>query len=314
MVRAVFCDEPGAMRVMMPAIRELGLDLLALLWPTACLGCGAADRDCCDACLAEVRAPPTLVERDIGLPCFAAGVYDGPVRAMLVLYKHAGRARFARELAPRLSAPLRAALAQCRGPGAPLVVAVPSRRAQVRRRGYRHVELLIARALRRGAPGERAANGLRGRRIAAMRLPALRALPGRIAQVGLASRERERNARRVAVKRSCEKLLRGREVVLVDDIVTTGATLRAAAERLEIAGARVVAAAVVCAVPRHDDRGGGLGVSSADAEQVEPAAPHAVEFDQRRNGAPHWPTRLSHLGGHYGREHPRQERRDHRSV
>lgn len=291
-------------------MREVWLDLLALLWPTACLGCGAADRACCDACLAVVRAPPAPVERDIGLPCFAAGVYDGPVRAMLVLYKHAGRAKYVRELAPRLRAPLLAALARCRGPDAPVLVAVPSRRAQVRRRGYRHVDLLIARALR--GPGSRA--GARPRRIAALHLPALRALRGRTAQVGLGARARERNARRVAVKRSCMKLLRGRDVVLVDDVVTTGATLRAASERLENAGARVVAAVVVCAVPRRDDPERGLGVSSAVPEQVESAAPHAVEFDQRRNGAPHWPTRPSHLGGHYGREHPRQERRDHRSV
>lgn len=219
--------------------REVWLDLLALLWPTECLGCGVADRDCCDACLAAVRSPPIPIERDIGLPCYAAGAYAGPVRAMLVLYKHAGRAKFVRDLAPRLRAPLAEALQHCTGPQAPVVVAVPSRASRVRERGYRHVELLCT-------------DALRGWGVPVLRLAALRALRGRTAQVGLNAQARERNARRITVRRACRKVLVGREVIVIDDVVTTGATLRAAVEALETAGARVVAAVALCAVLRLD--------------------------------------------------------------
>lgn len=233
---------PGALLTrewLVSLLRELAYGLLALVWPTECAGCGAADRDLCDACLAEVRSPPEVMVREIGLPCFAAGPYKGPVRAMLVGYKHAGRLRYVRELAPRLREPLAIALARCQGPRAPVLVAMPSRGSRVRERGYQHVELLVRRALR-------------GSDAPVLRLPALRAGRGRSAQVGLDAAARERNARRLALKRAYRQFVRGREVILVDDIVTTGATLRAAAALLEAAGAQIIAAAVVCAVPRYD--------------------------------------------------------------
>lgn len=64
--------------------------------------------------------------------------------------------------------------------------------------------------------------------------------------MGLSPSERARNARLVTVRRWAQTLVRGREVVLVDDVLTTGATLLAAQSVLEAAGARVVAMAVLC--------------------------------------------------------------------
>ncbi|WP_269745589.1 ComF family protein [Leucobacter komagatae] len=46
--------------------------------------------------------------------------------------------------------------------------------------------------------------------------------------------------------------LAGRSVVLVDDIVTTGATMRSAVEAIEAVGARVVLAVCLCVSPRKD--------------------------------------------------------------
>lgn len=270
-------------------LREFLLDLLALVWPTACVHCGAADRDCCDECLGEVRggrdeaaAPLRAGELSAGapaapgavIPVFAAGEYDGPLRAVLVACKHDGRTGFAAPLGARLAVPLAEALRLPSGPGPPIVVCAPSRRSRHRERGYHHVELIVGRALR--ADGCR--GGSAGRPWV---LSALRAERGRSGQVGLRPAERERNARRVRVKRRCRGLLRGREVILVDDILTTGATLRGARECLEEAGARVVAAVVLCRVVRRDTR------ERADArERVERPASEALEFRQRRNGAP----------------------------
>ena len=250
------------------ALRELGRDLLALVWPTACVGCGAPDRDCCDRCRAELRARRPPLRPPHAVPCFAAGPYAGPLRAALLALKHDGRTVFARDLGAALSLPLEEALTQVAGPRAPVLVAAPSRPRRVRERGFRHVELLLRSALRETGPP-------------VLRLRALRTVPGRTGQVGLGPAERARNARLVAVRRPARRALPGREVVLVDDVMTTGATLDAAREALEAAGARVVAAAVL-GVAVH--RGG------AGSGPMAGPSPIGVEFPKgvtvRRTGAP----------------------------
>lgn len=234
-------------------LRELRLDLLALLWPTACVGCGLPDRDCCLPCLVELQRDAPLLHPAIGVPCVVRGPYDGPLRALLVALKHEGRTGFSRELGPELRRPLLAALALCRGPAPPVIVAAPSRRARVRQRGYRHLDLLLNTAMRGGRrPGDR--EGDSGHRIAALRVRALRPTRGRTGQVGLGPSDRARNAARVAVRRSARAVLRGREVILVDDVITTGATVLAAGGALEQAGARVVAVVALCVAERRDTR------------------------------------------------------------
>ena len=75
--------------------------------------------------------------------------------------------------------------------------------------------------------------------------------------------------------------MRGREVVLVDDIVTTGATVFAAREALENAGATVIAIVALCVAERRDTR---RGNESGNGESEWSRLP------ERRKGAPHWPT------------------------
>jgi predicted amidophosphoribosyltransferase len=234
-------------------LRELRLDLLALVWPTACVCCGEPDRDCCLPCLVELQRAAPLLHPSLGVPCAVRGGYDGPLRALLVALKHEGRTGFARELGPELRRPLLAALELCAGPGPPVIVTAPSRRSRVRQRGYRHLDLLLDVAMR----GERRpGGGARGRahRIAALRVHALQATRGRSGQVGLGPAERARNAARIAVRRSAGAVLRGREVILVDAVITTGATVLAARSALENAGARVVAVVALCAAERRDTR------------------------------------------------------------
>ncbi|QIM15898.1 ComF family protein [Leucobacter insecticola] len=219
-------------------LRELLLDLLAILWPTECVNCGAPDRDCCTRCRKELRRPGVMEAAVLGVPSYTAGVYEGPARALLVAFKHGGRVRFARPLAERLRDPLLLALGHC-GKRVPLLVTIPSRPAQTRARGFRHVNMLVRLSLRTEK---------------VQHLSALRTLRGRTGQVGLSPADRERNASRIAVRRSAARVLRGREVVLVDDVMTTGASLRAAREVLQAAGAEVVAIAVLCVALRRDTR------------------------------------------------------------
>lgn len=228
-------------------LRELWFDLLALVWPCACLVCGVADRELCSGCMRTLHGRAgraALFWSPAGTKIWAFGAYDGDLRTLLIACKHEGRIRIARVLSELLCGPLRAALRACDGPVPPLIVTVPSRPAKVRERGFRHVDMLVRLSLRclraRGDPPAYLATG------------ALTTLPGRTGQVGLQAMQRERNAALVRVPRRMRGLLRGRNVVLVDDIVTTGSTLMAATRALAAADARVVGIVVLGVTKRLD--------------------------------------------------------------
>ncbi|QIK62982.1 ComF family protein [Leucobacter viscericola] len=112
-------------------------------------------------------------------------------------------------------------------------------------------------------------------------LRALRTLRGRTSQVGLKLAQREKNAARIRVRGSARPRLRDREIVLVDDVITTGATARAAQKVLEEAGARVIAVVALCAVVRRDTRqNSGTGNALLEGSRLP----------ERRKVAPHRPT------------------------
>lgn len=240
------------------ATRELWLDLLAVLWPCACLVCGAPGRDLCAGCAdglrAAGRAAPMRVRTPAGEIVWARGNYEGALRALLVACKHRGRAEVANALGGLLRGPLQHACHARAGPLPPLIVTVPSRQAKLRARGFRHVDLMVRPALRQ----LRRTEGLH----AYLLIGALRARPGRTGQVGLSEAQRAQNARLVCVPRRMQRRLRGREVVLVDDIATTGATLRAATGALIAAHARVIGVVVLGVTRRR----------SAENQQIQSAS------------------------------------------
>jgi predicted amidophosphoribosyltransferase len=174
----------------------------------------------------------------------AVGRYTGPLRTGLLRYKERGR----RDLAGPLAALLATALHEVIGaaaPGGPVLrlVPAPSQAVAARARGGDHVAR-ICRALAAQRPDVRVARPLRLSR-------------GVRDSVGLDAVERAANlaggvhVRRAAALRG--QLTRG-PVVLVDDVVTTGATLRACWSALADAGVPVTAAVVLCdATPRGHD-------------------------------------------------------------
>jgi ComF family protein len=213
--------------------------LLDLVLPQSCAGCGGAPGLLCAACraaLSSVPRPAMPSPAPPGLPVpWAATRYEGPVRAMIIAYKESGRTGLAR--------PLGAALARCVLAAADppvLVVPVPSARAAVRRRGHDPAHRLAAAAV-----AALRAGGVPARRVAAL------THTRRVAdQAGLATAGRAANlAGALRVARPDE--VTGRRVIVVDDVVTTGATLAEAARALRAAGAEVPAAAVVAATRRR---------------------------------------------------------------
>jgi len=177
------------------------------------------------AALGPVRPDPTPP----GFPATAAfGRYDGPLRALLLAHKERGRTALARPLGGALA---RAVAGVASGPV--LLVPVPSSRAAVRARGHDHAWRLARAAARRLPPGSAA-----GRLLAPARAVA--------DQAGLSHAARAANLHGALVARQ------GRaHVVVVDDVVTTGATLVEAARALAAAGHVVLGAAVVAATARR---------------------------------------------------------------
>jgi ComF family protein len=212
---------------MLDAARAAAGALRRFVLPACCRACGApVDLDLlCDACRAELV--PTV--HALRLPAatgpavaFFALPLDGPARALVHGLKFEGVFRAAEALAGP-SVPV------CRliGAGAcDVAVPVPLHTARQRERGYNQ-SALLTRAL---------ASALRVRQEP-------RALARRLAtapQTGLERAQRLRNVRSAFAPG--QGAVSGRRVLLVDDVVTTGATLAAAARTLLDAGAASVTA------------------------------------------------------------------------
>lgn len=165
--------------------------------------------------------------------------YAGPVRVGLVNWKDNGRRDLADVLAPVLTECVLSALLGC--DTLPVVVPAPSGRANTRRRGDHPLAGLARSALRRLPPGSRPplVRALRLARIVAD-------------QAGLDSRHRAANlAGAMEVPNSSVRRVLGVTCLVVDDVITTGATITEAARALRAAGARDVLAVTLAATHRQ---------------------------------------------------------------
>jgi len=219
---------------MIGALSRWGAGVEAFLLPERCPGCGAEPapgRLLCEACWSAVPrfGEPLCVrclrlERDPsgcsshpGFQAWCGWLYDERMALVVQALKFGQR----RGLAPALGAALAQSLPIHYRPD--LVLDVPLHPARQRERGYNQAALLAdSLALRLGSP----------------RLPsALRRLRPTAPQSGLSARERRRNlAGAFGVERPAA--LEGREVLVVDDVLTTGSTLEAALAALRECGAR----------------------------------------------------------------------------
>lgn len=238
----------------MPAGLRAGLSgLLDLLLPPACPLCGgrlpdAGNDFACPACLAALPLPQTSHCPRCALPyalppgsnhlcetCLrreppfvwvrCLGLYEGNLRDAVVRFKFQGAVDLDRPLAGLLAT----RLADVRREFRPeLLIAVPLHRWRLQMRTYNHA-LLLARELGR-----------------LWKIPAparlLRRIRSTAPQQGLPASVRRRNVKEAFALR---KRLDGERVLLVDDVLTTGATARACAATLLAGGAGQVGVAVL---------------------------------------------------------------------
>ena len=200
-----------------------------LLFPPKCMFCGRLSQSCvCEKCRGTLPFyRGTTGHREFFSECTAAFRYEGDVRSAILRFKFggfenyaAGFGKFIAEAAARELTP------------ADIAAWVPSDRRRLRKRGYDQAELLTRETAKNlGIPAvkvlEKVRNtarqsGLRGKaRRAANVIGAFKAEPGKV---------------------------KGKTVLLIDDVVTTGATLSECARELLMAGAKeVVCAAAACA-------------------------------------------------------------------
>ncbi|MFI6366541.1 ComF family protein [Nocardia sp. NPDC050630] len=209
--------------------------LLDLILATACAGCGAVGVGWCADCAATLMRPPMRVRprTDPGVPCWALGRYAGPARRAVLAAKEHGR----RDLAEPLGLALADGLARLRDDQRPLIlIPAPSRRVAARRRGGDPVAR-ATRAAARWLPDSRM-------------IPMLRVWWGVRDSVGLTVGERQHNLRGRIVARpgsgTGSEIAANAEVVLVDDVLTTGATAHESVRALDRIGVPVRAVLVTC--------------------------------------------------------------------
>ncbi|MBI1239996.1 MAG: ComF family protein [Alphaproteobacteria bacterium] len=239
--------------------RPFGAALIETLYPPQCLACRvvvSATGALCAACWGKIRfieaphCPRCSLPFDGAFagsnvcgaclarpPRFDAAravfVYDEASKGMVLAFKHGDRLDhappFARWMA-RVGSPLIAA--------SDLIVPIPLHRWRLFRRRYNQAAVL-AQALGR----------LSGLPVAPLSLEKVRATPSQ-GEMRSARARRRNVAGAFRVPPAGRPVLRGRRILLVDDVMTTGATLNAATRALRQAGAEAVTVLVLARVLR----------------------------------------------------------------
>ncbi len=212
--------------------------LLDLFFPPKCPICGQpgpADTPCPRCRQADFWLPPeqaVFPGRDFRC-CVCAGWYRDDLRASLLRYKFSGRRGYAKAYGPLLAEAIRPHLTGHYD----LISWVPVSRQTLKKRGYDQAQLLAQET---------------ARALGTTAVPLLVKQVNNRPQSSLTDgRQRQDNVVGVYAPAPPADQTAGRRVLLIDDVLTTGATLNEAARTLRQAGAAEVVAAALCRTPSH---------------------------------------------------------------
>ncbi|MBH0008786.1 ComF family protein [Salinibacterium sp. SWN1162] len=207
-------------------------DAWALLMPVECAGCERVDRALCDECARRLVAQPSIHSTPQHLAVHYALRYEGRARRVLLAFKNHHRTDLARALStsflPALLQAIDAASSSDPATHPVQIVAVPSSRGAFRTRGYHPMALILRAAGVRHARVLRVAQETRSQKL-------------------LSAQQRADNVHGAFI---ATHSLAGIRVIIVDDVLTTGATIDEAARAISAAGATVVGAATIGFTPR----------------------------------------------------------------
>ena len=204
--------------------------ILDLIYPPRCCFCSKIiEREAqgiCAACgekLSSLKKDNGTRILEGGVVCCYPLVYDSMVRESFLRYKFSGAVSYAETYASLLADRLRSMLSVC-----DVITWVPLSRRRKRKRGYDQAELL--------AKGTAVLLGLDCERILYKNKEAK-------TQSRLKDRKDRADNVKGAYSLHDSKLVEGRRILIIDDIVTTGATLSECCRVLKKAGAETVTAA-----------------------------------------------------------------------
>ena len=195
--------------------------LLSLVAPPLCWGCGGPaprDEPLCRSCRTGQRWLESVAVEVAGIRTWAPVAYEGSARALVGALKFRGAAGIADHMAAAMLARAPPRLIDNR-----TLVPVPLHPARLRRRGFNQADRLTAAMAARSA------------------MPVARCLRRRGPQGAQVGRGRSDRLAAVRDSISADRPVAPR-VLLVDDVITTGATLAACVAALRDAGASEVAA------------------------------------------------------------------------
>lgn len=200
--------------------------LLSVIAPHQCLGCGAEPHLLCVTCGRNLPPATTRATQGVTSQVYAATKYEGIAKKLVQVMKFERAAAAAEDIAAVMAE-------RFPWPGADYVVThIPTANIRVRQRGYDQAELL-ARAF--------------ARRLGLVHTPLL-ARSGSARQLG-----KQRSVRHVqlqgAFRATHVTLLRHKRILLIDDVLTTGATFQSGSTVLLTAGAARVDGAVFAVTP-----------------------------------------------------------------
>lgn len=204
------------------AIRQLGQWGLDLLFPPRCGNCGRVDIGWCDACTALLQAYPIAshpTQLQESFTVISSGIHADILRESLHNLKYLRQMQLAPLLATRLTTLFEGLDWQ-----PDFVTTVPMHPKKLAKRGYNQAGL-IAQAF--------------AEQINLPYLPdALIRTKETVSQVGLSAQERQENMSNVF--NAHNEQIQGKIMLIVDDVLTTGATLHECAEALINGGAQAV--------------------------------------------------------------------------
>lgn len=245
----------------MDTVRIWARDALALLLPRGCAGCDAPDEIICPDCLSRmdhaIRRPISGFTQGVA----ACAFYEGLVRRAILAWKDHGDAECDRLLGLALgSLAVRCMADRANHKAELLIVPAPSSSHSMRRRGRNHM-MPLARAVARALSDEG---------VAARAIPVLRSrrMRGKSVQTFGRAQRAARVGGHITVIDT--QGVRGHDVVLVDDIITTGATMRQCAAVLAGAGARTVMGLALACTRDHAAQAGAADDSSRAPRPTPP--------------------------------------------